>query len=219
MISSKMSSDENRFDTLSQQIEKTTNFDKDITKEFAINRFKEDYYIKQQSSDTSLILTVFGVTVVIFGIFSYTLFESRINEHKNYFTDKIREQDNKYYSLQIHLNDLLKNTASDKGYENMIKAKENYEKQNYDWYVYFSLEAVSNFSEYFLLSDSQEIKNFTTDTQITTLKEVVKNIEKLSISINNLEPTVTQKYITNILRFQNIEITDLVCRIKGAIID
>ena len=196
-------------------IQKTEITNQDIEKQ----QFKEDYYIEQQSSDTSLILTVFGVTAIVFGVFSYTLFESRINEHKNYYSDKIADQDNKYSILKFHLDDLLKNIASDKAYENMIKAKENYIKQNYEWYIYFSLEAVSNFSEYFMLTDNQELKNFTTESQITLLKDVVKNINENSITVKNLEHSVTQKYITNILRFQNIEITNLICKIKSVILD
>ena len=196
-------------------IQKTEITNQDIEKQ----QFKEDYYIEQQSSDTSLILTVFGVTAIVFGVFSYTLFESRINEHKNYYSDKIADQESKYSILKFHLDDLLKNIASDKAYENMIKAKENYIKQNYEWYIYFSLEAVSNFSEYFMLTDNQELKNFTTESQITLLKDVVKNINENSITVKNLEHSVTQKYITNILRFQNIEITNLICKIKSVILD
>ena len=63
------------------------------------------------------------------------------------------------------------------------------------------------------------MKDFTTENQITILKDVVKNIEENNITVKNLEPTVTQKYITNILRFQNVEITNLVCKIKSIILD
>ncbi|WP_322549137.1 hypothetical protein [Flavobacterium psychraquaticum] len=215
ILLSKLNFDNNKYHTLFKYIQKTEITNQDIEKQ----QFKEDYYIEQQSSDTSLILTVFGVTAIVFGVFSYTLFESRINEHKNYYSDKIADQDSKYSILKFHLDDLLKNIASDKAYENMIKAKENYIKQNYEWYIYFSLEAVSNFSEYFMLTDNQELKNFTTESQITLLKDVVKNINENSITVKNLEHSVTQKYITNILRFQNIEITNLICKIKSVILD
>ena len=215
ILLSKLNFDNNKYHTLFKYIQKTEITNQDIEKQ----QFKEDYYIEQQSSDTSLILTVFGVTAIVFGVFSYTLFESRINEHKNYYSDKIADQESKYCILKFHLDDLLKNIASDKAYENMIKAKENYIKQNYEWYIYFSLEAVSNFSEYFMLTDNQELKNFTTESQITLLKDVVKNINENSITVKNLEHSVTQKYITNILRFQNIEITNLICKIKSVILD
>ena len=215
ILLSKLNFDNNKYYTLFKYIQKTVITNQDIEKQ----QFEEDYYIEQQSSDTSLILTVFGVTAIVFGVFSYTLFESRINEHKNYYSDKIADQESKYSILKFHLDDLLKNIASDKAYENMIKAKENYIKQNYEWYIYFSLEAVSNFSEYFMLTDNQELKNFTTESQITLLKDVVKNINENSITVKNLEHSVTQKYITNILRFQNIEITNLICKIKSVILD
>ena len=215
ILLSKLNFDNNKYYTLFKYIQKTEITNQDIEKQ----QFEEDYYIEQQSSDTSLILTVFGVTAIVFGVFSYTLFESRINEHKNYYSDKIADQESKYCILKFHLDDLLKNIASDKAYENMIKAKENYIKQNYEWYIYFSLEAVSNFSEYFMLTDNQELKNFTTESQITLLKDVVKNINENSITVKNLEHSVTQKYITNILRFQNIEITNLICKIKSVILD
>ena len=215
ILLSKLNFDNNKYHTLFKYIQKTEITNQDKEKQ----QFKEDYYIEQQSSDTSLILTVFGVTAIVFGVFSYTLFESRINEHKNYYSDKIADQESKYCILKFHLDDLLKNIASDKAYENMIKAKENYIKQNYEWYIYFSLEAVSNFSEYFMLTDNQELKNFTTESQITLLKDVVKNINENSITVKNLEHSVTQKYITNILRFQNIEITNLICKIKSVILD
>ena len=138
ILLSKLNFDNNKYHTLFKYIQKTEITNQDIEKQ----QFKEDYYIEQQSSDTSLILTVFGVTAIVFGVFSYTLFESRINEHKNYYSDKIADQESKYCILKFHLDDLLKNIASDKAYENMIKAKENYIKQNYEWYIYFSLEAV-----------------------------------------------------------------------------
>ena len=219
LLVSNLNTDENRFNTLSKKVEKMSICDSITKQELSKLQFKEDYYIQQQSNNTTLILTVFGVTVVVFGVFSYTLFESRINEHKNYYSDKISEQDSKHSSLEIHLNVLLKNIASDKAYENLIKAKENYLKQNYDWYVYFTLEAVNDFSEYFTLTKEQSLKDFTIENQITILKEVVDSIEKLNITVKNLEPTVTQKYITNIMRFNSVEITNLICKIKSHILD
>ena len=218
-LCSKINSDTNRFNNLEKQIEKLAVCDPLTVSELSKQQFKEDYYIQQQSNDTTLILSVFAVTVIIFGFSSFALFDSRVNEHKNYYAEKIKEQDSKYSILKFHLDDLLKNVASDKAHDNLVKAKEYYLKQNYDWYIYFSLEAVNNFSEYFMLTDNQELKDFTIENQITTLKDVVKNIEENKIMVKNLEPTVTQKYITNILRFQNVEITNLVCKIKSVILD
>lgn len=218
-LCSKINSDTNRFNTLAKQVEQLAVCAPLTVSELSKQQFKEDYYIQQQSNDTTLILSVFGIVVILFGFSSFALFESRVNEHKNYYSNKISEQDSKYSILKFHLDDLLKNIASDKAYENLIKAKEYYLKQNYDWYIYFSLEAVNNFSEYFMLTDNQELKDFTIENQIIILKDVVKNIEENNITVKNLEPTVTQKYITNILRFQNVEITNLVCKIKSVILD
>ncbi|EKT4553275.1 hypothetical protein JE945_002468, partial [Flavobacterium psychrophilum] len=189
-ICSKIDLDTNRFNILTKQIEKLAVCDPLTVGELSKQQFKEDYYIQQQSNDTTLILSVFAITVILFGFSSFALFESRINDHKNYYADKISEQDSKYSILKFHLDDLLKNIASDKAYENLIKAKGYYLKQDYDWYIYFSLEAVNNFSEYFMLTDSQELKDFTTENQITILKDVVKNIEENNITVKNLEPNV-----------------------------
>ena len=219
ILLNKLNTDENRFNILSKQIEKTAICDTETIKELSQQRFKEDYYITQESSNTNLILSVFAVITFLFGLFSYSLFESRVNEHKKYYEQKIEEQDSKHEVLVTHLNDLLQNIATDKAYENLIKAKDYYLKQDYDWYIHFSLEAVNSFSEYFFLTDNQELKDFITENQIKNLKDVVKNIEENNIIVKNIEPIVTQNYITNILRFKNTEITSLVCKIKSVILE
>ena len=89
ILLNKLNTDENRFNILSKQIEKTAICDTETIKELSQQRFKEDYYITQESNNTTLILSVFGVIVVFFGISSFTLFEARVNEHKKYYEHKL----------------------------------------------------------------------------------------------------------------------------------
>lgn len=217
-----MNSDENRFNTLSKQIEKTSVCDVVTMQELSKQQFKEDYYINQQSNDTTLVLTVFGVTVVFFGLFSYALFESRINEHKNYYANKIEEQDRKYSVYKTHLDDLLKSIASDKGYENKIKANESYVKNEYDWFIYYTFEAVSDFSDYFVIVKkeqfSEELQSLIITNQITFLQDVLIKIEGIQ-DINDFEPSVTNDYVTKIKRFKSIEIDKMIAKLYSKLLD
>lgn len=216
LLLNKIETDKNRFNTISKQLEKVAVCDFNTIKELSQQRFKEDYYIVQESNNTTLILGVFGVTTILFGLFSYSLFESRVNEYKRSFETNITEQNEKYKNLKIDLNDLLKDIASNSGYENLMKSKRSLVNNEYDWFVYFVLEALSNFSEYYVIIKEQEFpeefQKMVLNNQINTLKEALVKIENI-YNIKDLEPTVTNQYIDNIRRFNSVEINKLISKL------
>lgn len=223
ILLNKLNTDENRFNILSKQIEKTATCDVETIKELYQQRFKEDYYITQESNNTNLILSVFGVTVIFFGFFSYSLFESRVNEYKKTQEQKIEEQDRKYSVHKVHFENLLMDVASKEGYENLQKANESYYNNHYDWFVYHTISSVKYFSDYYVIIEKREntqslISNLL-EQQISHLNEAINKLKDINIGIKDLEPKVTHSYIQDIQRFNSVEISKLVSKLYGKISD
>lgn len=216
LLLNKVETDENRFNVLSKQIEKVATCDKNTISELSQQRFKEDYYISQESNNTNLILSVFAITVVLFGFSSFTLFDSRVNEHKKYYSDKIEEQDRKYSTLNIHFENLLMDVASKKGYENIHKAMSHFGKSEYDWYIYHVLESLKYFSDYFVLAKnkdgSENLCDMVITNQINALNDALKNTKNIT-DLKDFEPELTQGYIKDIQRFNSVEITKAVAKL------
>lgn len=223
ILLNKLNTDENRFNTLSKQIEKTATCDVETIKELSQQRFKEDYYITQESNNTNLILSVFGVIVIFFGVSSFTLFESRVNEHKKYYEQKIEEQDRKYSVHKVHFENLLMDVASKEGYENLQKANELFHNKHYDWFVYHTISSVKYFSDYYVIIEKREntqslISNLL-EQQISHLEEAINKLKDINTTIKDLEPKVTHSYIQDIQRFNSVEISKLVSKLYGKISD
>lgn len=222
VLLNKLNTDENRFNTLSKQMEKTAVCDTETIKELSQQRFKEDYYITQESNNTSLILSVFAVTTFLFGLFSYSLFESRVNEHKKYYEQKIEEQDRKYSIHKVHFENLLMDVASKEGYENLQKADDMFENQQYNWYIYYIISSVKYFSDYYIevqkRENSQSLISTLLEQQISHLNEAIDKLKNI-YNIKDLEPKVTHSYIQDIQRFNSIEISKLVSKLYSKITD
>ena len=223
ILLNKLNTDENRFNILSKQIEKTAICDTETIKELSQQRFKEDYYIAQESSNTNLILSVFAVITFLFGLFSYSLFESRVNEHKKYYEQKIEEQDRKYSIHKVHFENLLMDVASKEGYENLQKANELFYSKHYDWFVYHIISSVKYFSDYYVIIEKREntqslISNLL-EQQILHLNEAIDKLKDINTDIKDLEPNVTHSYIQDIQRFNSVEISKLVSKLYGKISD
>ena len=222
ILLNKLNTDENRFNILSKQIEKTAICDTETIKELSQQRFKEDYYITQESNNTNLILSVFAVTTFLFGLFSYSLFESRINEHKKYYEQKIEEQDRKYSIHKVHFENLLMDVASKEGYENLQKADDMFENQQYNWYIYYIISSVKYFSDYYIevqkRENSQSLILTLLEQQISHLNEAIDKLKNI-YNIKDLEPKLTHSYIQDIQRFNSIEISKLVSKLYSKIND
>ena len=223
ILLNKLNTDENRFNILSKQIEKTAICDTETIKELSQQRFKEDYYITQESNNTTLILSVFGVIVVFFGISSFTLFEARVNEQKKYYEQKISKQESEHSSLKIHFENLLMDVASKEGYENLQKANELFYSKHYDWFVYHIISSVKYFSDYYVIIEKREntqslISNLL-EQQILHLNEAIDKLKDINTDIKDLEPNVTHSYIQDIQRFNSVEISKSVSKLYGKISD
>lgn len=96
----------NRIDTLSKSVERISLSDSTyISIEVDKMRFKEDYYIQQQSKDTTLILTVFGLLTIVFGYFSFNSFrkevENVVNEVKEDYNIYVKKYEDEKHKLVI----------------------------------------------------------------------------------------------------------------------
>lgn len=220
VLINKQETDENRFNVLSKQIEKSAICDENTLKELSQQRFKEDYYISQESNNTTLILSVFGIVVILFGLFSFSIFESRINEYKAYYNNKIGEQDNKYKILKKDFENLFKEISSKEGYENEQKANDAFNDGNFDWYVYYVLSSIKFFSDYYCIIKSREntesLSGEVIKQQIEKLEKTIKKLEN-EHNIKDLSPTVTHSYIQDIQRFNSVEISKLVSKLYSKI--
>ena len=220
ILISKVNSDNNRFNTLSKQIENISICDESTIQQLSKQQFKEDYFINQQNKDTTLILTVFGVTVVFFGFFSYSLFESRINEHKKHYSSKIEEQDRKYGTLKFHFESLLIDITSKEGYENAYKSNESLFNEDYGWYVYYILASVKYFSDYYEIlkkrKGSKNLKSTIYDIQVKRLNDALSEVSEIN-SIPNLNSELIQSYIKDIQRFDSTEINDLAFKLYSCL--
>jgi hypothetical protein len=216
LLFNKIETDKNRFNVLSKQIEKTAICDVETVKELSQQRFKEDYYITQESNNTNLILSVFAITVVLFSFSSFTLFESRVNEHKKYYSDKIEEQDRKHSIFNVHFENLLMDVARKEGYDNSHKALTHFKDMEYDWFIYYTLESIKHFSDYYVLAKKKEgsenLSNSVITNQIDILNDALKKTENVE-KLKDFEPELTQSYIKDIQRFNSVEITKLVSKL------
>ena len=120
------------------------------------------------------------------------------------------------YLLNEEFENLLQTLISEEGYDNSHKALTHFKDMEYDWFIYYTLESVKHFSDYYVLAKKKEgsenLSNSVITNQIDILNDALKKTENVE-KLKDFEPELTQSYIKDIQRFNSVEITKLVSKL------
>lgn len=202
-----------RLDTQNTLIIQIFRGDKETEQNLKLQKFKEDFYIKQQERDSNLILTVLPILFAIFGILSYKLSSDEFSFFKTQQKNKHAKQQAKYNSTHKQLvetqNDLYYQIAD----INMNKADNHLNDENKASYLFYKIVALKSYTTCYFnhveLKQEDTAKSLLNDMIIPHLKDI-ESISDLtaihkSVIINSL------KYIGSI---NNTEIDDLLPKIQ-----
>lgn len=180
----------NRINTISQSIERMAHEDSTFVKhESYKTQFKEDYYIQQQDYNTTLILTVFGLTIAFFGFLSYNSFLSQVKgiEAKVKKNKRLQEEEHKRH--EDKLIELSNDVSYQLGSAILKEAKEKLDLQDQIIHIITGCEhlskAIAN-----PINENEEYINSTKGIISDHIKELAELIDKNSDNIvySNLKP-------------------------------
>ncbi|PZO27460.1 MAG: hypothetical protein DCF13_11680 [Flavobacteriaceae bacterium] len=144
--------------------------------------FKEDYYIKQQSSDTTLLLVVFPIIVGFIALFTYKDIFQKVVAYETKIQTKIEEQEtewNKNHSLILELKARM---DLDSSQSNFSHSSYFFHEEDYEYYISSFLDGVK-FKVYHSLWMSDKFP----DTKDILVKEVISQLKKFLKIINTIE--------------------------------
>lgn len=165
-------------DTLESRINTVKKYYKlDSNKLKSEKLFKEDYYILQQSRDTTLLLAVFGAVGLLVGFFTYqnvhSRFDLKVAEISTQYDQKAIELKNEvtkykkeWNKLQDKLDDLKIHFYIDNVNLSRELAESHFSKREKENYLMYTIRAASKFADLirFLKEKSDEL-NSEADTQ------------------------------------------------------
>jgi len=167
--------------------------------------FKEDYYIEQQSRDTTLILTVFGVLAGLVSLFTFLSIERRLTT----FKEEVKEKQ-KNYQIEVSKKQKWHNKKLKKVKKNLW---ETYLKMSYEL-IYIKRNSASKA----LTAGNQEdyvIDSFECAVQYSIAYLFDNNVDKVKIItelisfLNSLNEYLKHSPITIDLEFQSAIIKDI----------
>jgi len=146
--------------------------------------FKEDYYIKQQSSDTTLLLVVFPIIVGFISLFTFANVVQKFRATKTEIDNNIKEKEAKWdeqhkrlIKLELDLYFQIADNYSD-------KAKKYEEENNFKNYIIISMCALEKYAQVIKVCDNEPYKqrvlnvvNAGLDYNYTLLKDVERIFE------------------------------------------
>ena len=144
--------------------------------------FKEDYYIKQQSSDTTLLLVVFPIIVGFVALFTYKDIFQKVVAYETKIQTKIEEQEtewNKNHSLILELKARM---DLDSSQSNFSHSSYFFHEEDYEYYITSFLDGVK-FKVYHSLWMSDKFP----DTKDILVKEVILQLKRFLKIINTIE--------------------------------
>lgn len=197
---------------LESRINTLTKNSKDFSSE---KSFKEDYYIKQQSSDTTLLLIVFPIIVGFVSLFTFANVVQKLGATKTEIENKIKEkeaewdeQHKRLNSLEIDLNFQIASNCID-------NAKKYRDESDFKNALMMSLKAMEKYSQILKISINTEYKTDIYNllsSVITYDFELLKDIQTPFIVEDILYETYNKRIITILevlnkedsVRFNNI---------------
>ena len=161
--------------------------------------FKEDYYIKQQGNDTTLLLVVFPILVGFVSIFTFANVVQKLGATKTEIENKIKEKEAEWDEQHKRLNSL----EIDLNFQIASSCLENTEKyrngSDFKKALMLSLKAMEKYSQILKISNNND---YNTDiynllsSVITYDFELLKDIDK-PFEIEGILYTTYNKRITN----------------------
>ena len=192
---------------LESRINSLTKNEKVFTSE---RSFKEDYYIRQQSSDTTLLLVVFPIIVGFIALFTYKDIFQKVVTYETKIQTKIEEQEtewNKNHSLILELKARM---DLDSSQSNFSQSSYFFHEEDYEYYITSFLDGVKyKVYHHLWMSDKfPDTNNILVEEIISQLKRFLKIITTIEIpkTLSNFQLTELNKEIRKI---NNDEIDNL----------
>lgn len=216
-------------DVLESRINTVTKYSKELKSE---KSFKEDYYIQQQSRDTTLLLLVFGVVVTVIGFFTYQNLAAKFDLK----TSELKTVINKYREEWTDLNDELGLLKVSYFYESATLSIEHANlhipPSQVDKFSVYNLRASSKYADIILWirkRDEMDKENNIKDnvdpgptilTKITEIKTLLSRVNNRLDDTHKVRPSSIfeiEKNINNIRELKNDEINRLLSDIQSKI--
>jgi hypothetical protein len=210
ILYSKNKSFDNRINTISKSIEHLKLSDSTFVKQEAYKaQFKEDYYIQQQSNDTTLILCVFGFVVIIFGYLSYNSFIHQVDIAVNRLKADYDTQIKKYDAQEQRLLDLISEFYRAEAERNFEYANTSLIGKQYDWYVHNFLCGLSYYAKRVeVLKEIGGMEVLIESIVKISEDRLINSIDNLDVirNIPNLKDSLIRGYINDIKKLESIEV-------------
>lgn len=131
------------------------------SKDFSSEKsFKEDYYIKQQSSDTTLLLVVFPIIVGFISLFTYKNILDKVVAYETNINNKIKEKETEWNKNHKRLNNLEFRLIDAQANESVNRFYNSYDKNDFEMALYYALNALSDFSKCYFIENELNDKEF-----------------------------------------------------------
>ena len=170
--------------------------------------FKEDYYIKQQGNDTTLLLVVFPILVGFVSLFTFANVVQKLGTTKTEIENKIKEKEaewNKNHNLILELKARI---DLDSSQNNFSQSSYFFHEEDFEYYITSFLNGVK-YKVYHHLWLSEKFP----DTKNILIKEVVSELKRF---INTIEKIEVPKTLSN---FQLTELTKEIRKIDNDEVD
>ena len=181
--------------------------------------FKEDYYIKQQSSDTNLLLVVFPIIVGFIALFTYKDIFQKVVAYETKIQTKIEEQEtewNKNHSLILELKARM---DLDSSQSNFSHSSYFFHEEDYEYYITSFLNGVKYkvYHSLWLSDKFPETSDLVIKEVISKLKIFTKAINKIEIP-NNLSNFQLTELSKEIRKINNDEVDNLLSIIYSKLV-
>ena len=169
--------------------------------------FKEDYYIKQQGNDTTLLLVVFPILVGFVSIFTFANVVQKLGATKTEIENKIKEKEAEWDEQHKRLNSLEIDLNFQVAGDCLDSAKKYRNESDFKKALMLSLKAMEKYSQILKISNNND---YNTDiynllsSVITYNFELLKDIDT-SFEIEGILYTTYNKRIITILEVLNKE--------------
>jgi hypothetical protein len=164
---------------LENRVNSLTKNSKDFSSE---KSFKEDYYIKQQSSDTTLLLVVFPLIVGFISLFTYKNILDKVVAYEANINNKIKKKEtewNKYHNLILELKARIDLGSSQ---SNFSQSSYFFHEDDYEYYITSFLDGVK-YKVYHSIWMSDKFP----DNSDILIKEVISELKRFLKVIENIE--------------------------------
>jgi hypothetical protein len=194
-------------DVLESRINSLTKNAKDFSSE---KSFKEDYYIKQQSSDTTLLLVVFPIIVGFVSLFTYKNILDKVVTYEANINNKIKKKESEWNENHNLILELKARIDLDSSQVNFSQSSYFFHEENYEYYITSFLDGIKYkvYHSIWMSDKFPDTSDILVKQVISELKRFLKITEKIEIP-NNLSNYQITEVIKEIRKVNSDEVDNL----------